>query len=64
MELNIWDLEAGHRVILESGVVAEVLTGTEDGTWVRVKYVQAPDEPDLIGTEDLCSTDEIVSLET
>ena len=63
MEIDIWDLEAGHRVIVDSGAVAEVLAGTEDGTWVRVKYVQSPDEPDLIGTEDLCSVDEIVSLE-
>ena len=54
MEIDIWDLEAGHRVIVDSGAVAEILAGTEDGTWVRVKYVQSPDEPDLIGTEDLC----------
>ena len=62
MEIDIWDLEAGHRVILDSAAVAEVLAGTEDGMWIRVRYVQSPEDPDLIGTEDLCSIDEIVSL--
>ena len=43
MEIDIWDLEAGHRAVVDSGAVAEVLAGTEDGAWVRVKYVQSPD---------------------
>ena len=47
---------------LDSGVVAEVLAPTEDGEWILVKYIEAPESPDLVGTEDLCSTEEIVSL--
>ena len=64
MDIDIWALEAGQRVTVDSAAVAEVLAGTEDGTWVRVKYIHSPDAPDLVGTEDLCSIDEIVSLDT
>ena len=61
MELNIWGLRPGERITLDSGVVAEVIAPTEDGRWIRVKYLDAPDSPDLVGTEDLCATEEIVS---
>ncbi len=56
---SMWDLKVGERISLESGAVAEVVAPTEDGDWVLVKYVEAPELPEIIGTEDLCSTDEI-----
>ena len=55
MDQSIWDLKVGERISLDSGVVAP----TKDGEWVLVKYVEAPESPEIIGTEDLCSTDEI-----
>ncbi len=60
MSQSIWDLKVGERISLDSGAVAEVVSPTEDGEWVLVKYVESPDSPELIGTEDLCSTDEIL----
>lgn len=60
MQLNIWEPRPGERITLDSGSVAEVVAPTEDGSWIRVKYVHAPDLPDLVGTEDLCATEEIV----
>ena len=57
MNGNIWDLKSWDRITLDSDVVAP----TEDGEWIRVKYMDAPESPEIIGTEDLCSTDEIVS---
>ena len=61
MNQSIWDLKSGDRITLDSEVVAEVVAPTEDGEWIRVKYTDAPESPELVGTEDLCSTDEIVS---
>jgi hypothetical protein len=58
---NIWDLKFGDRITLDSEVIAEVVSPTEDGEWIRVKYMDAPESPEIVGTEDLCSTDEIVS---
>ena len=62
MNRNIWDLKMGERITLDSGEVAQVMAPTEDGEWILIKYVEAPDSPELVGTEDLCSTGEIVSL--
>ena len=59
MDQSIWDLKVGERISLDSGAVAEVVAPTEDGEWVLVKYVEAPESPEIIVTEDLCSTDEI-----
>ena len=61
MEIGLWDLTLGERINLESGVVAEVVAPTEDGMWILVKYIDAPESPEIIGMEDLCSSDEIVS---
>ena len=59
MGQSIWDLKIGERVTLDSGAVAEVVAPTEDGKWVLVKYIEVPESPEIVGTEDLCSTDEI-----
>lgn len=59
MGQSIWDLRVGKRVTLDSGAVAEVVAPTEDGEWVLVRYIAAPESPEIVGTEDLCSTDEI-----
>ena len=61
MEIGLWDLTLGERINLDSGVVAEVVAPTEDGMWILVKYIDAPESPEIIGMEDLCSSDEIVS---
>ena len=53
MAVSIWELKAGEQITLDQGVVAEVVTPTEDGLWVRVKYLHAPESPEIVGTEDL-----------
>ena len=40
-----------------------MIAPTKDGEWVLVKYIAAPESPEIIGTEDLCSSNEIL-LET
>ena len=60
MSWSIWDLKVGDRISLDSGAVAEVIAPTEDGEWVLVKYVEAPESPQIVGTDDLCSADEIL----
>ena len=61
MAPSIWELQAGEQITLYQGVAAEVVASTEDGVWIRVKYIQAPESPDVVGTEDICNTEEILS---
>ena len=60
--VDIWGLKQGTRVRLEGNTIAEIIAETEDGQWVKVRYAQVPDNPAIVGTEDLCSVDEIVDI--
>lgn len=57
--MDLFDLNPGDRVRLAGGVIAEVVSPTEDGRWIKVRYVEAHTDPPLVGTEDLCSDGEI-----
>ena len=59
MTFDLWTLMVGSQVELDEGVIAEVQAPTEDGQWVKVKYIQAPQDPEVVGADDLCSADEI-----
>ena len=48
--MQIKELEAGAKVLLEDGSVAEVIAPSNDGRSVRVKYLEAPFNPALVGT--------------
>lgn len=61
MTVSLYDLRVGDRVRLAAGPVAEVLSATEDGKWIRVRYLDSPADPQLVGTEDLCTESEIAS---
>lgn len=58
--MNLDDLRTGDRVRVAGGAVAEVLQPTQDGRWVLVRHVESPGDPSLVGTEDLCSEEEII----
>ncbi len=53
------EFKTGDIVRLTGGLVAEVVAPTEDGRWVRVRYISAPMRPELEGTEDLSSDYEV-----
>lgn len=57
---DLWSLKVGDKLRLESGIIAVVITATEDGQWIKVRYVRAPESPNLEGTEDLCSVEEVI----
>ena len=64
MATSIWELKPGDQITLEKGVVAEVVAPTQDGAWIRVRYIHAPESHNIVGAEDLCSTEEIPSDDT
>ena len=57
--MDLWELRPGDKIRTANGAIAEVLTETEDGRWVKVRYLRSSRDPALVGTEDLCHEDEI-----
>ena len=60
--INFMDLQAGQRLRLKDGAVAEVVENIGDGIWVQVRYLEAPKSPSMVGTEELCHSEEAVGL--
>jgi hypothetical protein len=59
--MDLYDLEPGDLVrVGEEGAVAEVVRPTEDGRWILLRYIESPEDPHLLGTERLCSDNEVV----
>jgi hypothetical protein len=61
--MDLKALKVGSKLLLEDGSEVEVLTPSTDGQSVRVRYVDSPFSPELIGTEADC-TDYEISGET
>ena len=45
-----------------AGATAEVVENPKDGVWVFAKYVTCPDDPSLVGTEDMFFAADIVEV--
>lgn len=59
--MDLWLLKPGHKIQTPDGVEAEVLAETQDGDWIRVRYLDG-DDPVFAGTEDLLHKDEVEAL--
>jgi hypothetical protein len=57
--LDLYELGPADGVRTADGAVAEILIETQDGQWIKVRYVESDDDPSIIGTEDLCHEDEL-----
>jgi hypothetical protein len=60
--MDLWHLKPGHRIRTRGGVEAEVLSETEDGEWIKVRYLDDGDDPLVAGTADLAHKDEVEAL--
>ncbi len=57
--MELWRFEPGDLLLTYNGAKAEVLAPTEDGRWIRVRYLESPKDPSLIGAEDLMADREV-----
>lgn len=60
--INVLQLKPGDRLRLQGGLVAEVVENMEDGMWLQVRYVEAPQQPDLVGETELCHAQDVVGV--
>ena len=60
--MDLWPLRPGDTIRTTDGALVEIVTKTEDGRWVLVRYLADPENPSVVGTEDLCHQDELAEL--
>ena len=58
--INVRLLEPGTRVALTDGSVVEIVTNPKDGIWVFARYLTAPRDASLVGTEDMVFAQDVV----
>jgi len=60
--INVLDIKAGNKLLLRDGVVAEVVENMEDGMWLQVKYLEVPNNPNDVGSIELCHAQDILKV--
>ena len=60
--MELYELNPGDRVRTLKGNIAIVISPTEDGEWIKVRYIESGDSPQLVNTEDLCSQDDLLEI--
>ena len=60
--VNLITLEEGVKLMTTAGATVELVENPKDGVWVFAKYVINPDDPSLVGTEDMFFAQDIVEV--
>jgi hypothetical protein len=61
--VNIRLLNAGTRVVLDNGAIAEIVSNPLDGVWVFARYLSSPDDPVRVGSEEMIFAQDIVEIQ-
>ena len=60
--VNLITLEVGVRVSTTAGAIIEIIQNPKDGVWVFGKYMTNPDDPSLVGTEEMFFAQDITEV--
>ncbi len=60
--INLINLAEGARISTVNGATAEVVNNPKDGVWVFAKYLTSPEDPDLVGAEDMIFAQDIAEV--
>ncbi|MDA0263540.1 MAG: hypothetical protein O3A93_05280 [Chloroflexi bacterium] len=55
-------IEAGFKLFTTGGATVEVVENPKDGVWLFAKYLVCPDDPSLVGAEDMFFAQDIVEV--
>jgi len=61
--VNLDDLSVGLNVLLDTGDLAEVLSINDGEQTVRICYLDAMGQPELVGSEVWLSADEVIAID-
>lgn len=62
--VNLHALQPGDQARTIDGDTVEIVAPTQDGQWIRVRYLASPHDPELVGMLDLCHVDEFETIIT
>ena len=62
--INIRTLSPGTRVVTNAGAVAEIVSNPADGVWIFARYLESPDDPGLVGEEEMIFAADVVEVRT
>ena len=60
--VNLITLDEGAKLATTAGATVELVENPKDGVWVFAKYVTCPDDPSLVGTEDMFFAQDIIEV--
>ena len=60
--VNLMLLEPGTTIGLADGSIAKVVSNPLDGVWVFARYLSAPCDAALVGTEEMIFAQDIVEI--
>jgi len=58
--VNLREFPIGQKIAVRPERVAEVTMNAQNGIWVTAKFLEAPDDESLVGTEDEVFVDDIM----
>ena len=61
--MNLDDLSVGLNVLLDTGDLADVLSINDGEQTVRICYLDAMGQPELVGSEVWLSADEVIAID-
>ncbi len=60
--INIRALSPGTRITLAGGAEAEIVSNPADGVWLFARYLSSPQDPALIGQEEMIFAADVVEV--
>ena len=62
--IDLMTLAEGTKVSTTAGATIEVVDNPKDGVWVFGKYLLSPEDPSLVGSEDMFLAEDVVEILT
>jgi len=60
--INIRELAPGTSIVLADGAEAEIVDNPGDGVWLFARYLTSPQDPTLVGQEDMIFAQAVVAV--
>lgn len=60
--VNLIVLKPDTKIQLVNGAIARVVSNPKDGVWIFARYLSSPEDPSLVGTEDMVFAQDILQV--